>query len=129
MVDDFTPFREIVCQTLEERDDFFIVGQASDGLDAVRQAGELEPDVILLNVGLPRLNGIDAARQIRKASPHSKIIFLSQAASIAVIEEAFRLGAHGYLLKVDAADELLPAVDAVLQGNQFLSKHVSDRDA
>jgi DNA-binding NarL/FixJ family response regulator len=93
-------------------------------LEAVERAEELKPDLVLLDIGLPRVNGIEAGRRIRKISPNSKILFVSQESSADVVLEAFDLGAQGYLLKADAADELLPAVDAVLQGRQYLSRRL-----
>ncbi len=93
----------------------------SDGLEAVRKACELRPDLILLDIGLPRLNGIEAARQIRTLVPESKIIFLTQESSAEVVEEALRLGACGYVKKLKAAKDLLAAVQAVVSGNQFVS--------
>ena len=82
---------------------------------------ELKPDLILLDIGLPKLNGIEAARQIRRRSPDSKIIFLSQNSDLDVVRAALGTGALGYVLKTDAGHELLPAVDAVLGGKQFVS--------
>jgi len=98
-----------------------VVGEASDGLTAVRQAQELQPDLILLDIELPTLNGIEAARRIRKVSPASKVLFLTQNYSWDIAEEAMRSGGHGYVIKSKAASELLPAVGAVLQGEPFLS--------
>jgi hypothetical protein len=96
-------------------------------LEAVERAEELQPDLILLDIGLPRLNGIEAGRRIRKVAPNSKILFVSQELSADVVQEALDLGAQGYLLKDDAAGELLPAVDAVLQGRQYLSRRLRPR--
>ena len=97
----------------------------SDGLDAVQKAGELRSDVILLDVGLPSLNGIEAARQIRKLSRKSKILFLSQESSADVVQEAFRIGALGYVAKAHAGSDLLPAVEAVCQGKRFVSARLA----
>src|SRR5262249_42694825 len=83
-----------------------------------------QPDLILLDIGLPKLNGIEVGRRIRKVSSNAGILFLSQESSADVVQEAFRLGAQGYLHKSDVAGELLLAVDAVLQGKQFISKHL-----
>src|SRR5271169_4042180 len=121
VVDDYGPFRRFVCSTLKQRSDLRIIGEASDGLEAVQKAEELRPDLIVLDIGLPTLNGIEAARRIRKLSPESKILFVSQESSADVVQEALSLGAAGYVLKVRAGSELLAAVDAVLQGKQFVS--------
>ena len=93
----------------------------ADGLEAVRKAEELKPDLILLDIGLPSLNGIDAGRQIRKLSPELKIIFLSQESSADVIEAALSLGALAYVVKTRAETDLLAAVDSVLLGRKFVS--------
>jgi CheY-like chemotaxis protein len=124
LVDDFERFREAVCMMLQRRSGFVVIGQASNGLEAVRQAQELQPELILLDIGLPKLNGIEACRRIRELSPDSKILFLSQELSAEFVHEAFRIGARGYLHKSDVACELLPAMDAILEGKQFLSSRV-----
>ncbi len=104
-----------------------MVGETSDGLEAVHKFEELQPDLIVLDIGLPTLNGIEAARRIRKLSPRSKILFLSQESSTDVVREALSSGALGYLVKTQAGSELLPAVDAVLQGREFLSSGFADK--
>jgi DNA-binding NarL/FixJ family response regulator len=121
VVDDYEPFRQFVHSTLETKPELQIVGQASDGAEAVRQAEKLKPHLILLDVGLPTLNGIEAARQIRKVAPESRIIFVTQESSVEAIQEAFKLGAMGYVVKSRAGVELLAAIEAVLSGTQFLS--------
>ena len=95
VVDDYEPFRRFVCSTLEQRPELQIVGEASDGLEAVQKAEELQPDLIVLDIGLPTLNGIEAARRIRKLSPESKILFVSQESSADVVQEALRFGRTG----------------------------------
>jgi|SRR5580658_770270 DNA-binding NarL/FixJ family response regulator len=120
VVEDFAPFRRFICATLEKRQDLQVVGEASDGLEAVQQAEALKPDLVLLDVGLPTLNGIEAARQIRKLAPESKIIFLSQESSADVVQEALSLGALGYVVKTKAASQLLPAVEAAVMEKQFV---------
>jgi DNA-binding NarL/FixJ family response regulator len=117
VVDDYEPFRRIVCSLLE----------GSDGLEAVQKAEELRPDLILLDIGLPTLNGIEAARRIRKLSPESKILFVSQESSADMVQEAFRSGALGYVAKTDAGSELLTAVNAVLRGETFASSRLAER--
>jgi len=121
VVDDYEPFRRFVCSTLRKRPAFQIVGEASDGAEAVRQAEELKPDLILLDIGLPTLNGMAAARQIRKLAPDSKIIFVSQESSPDLVQEALSLGARGYVAKTRAASDLLAAVEEVLEGRPFVS--------
>ena len=121
VVEDFAPFRQFVCTTLAKRESLTIICEVSDGQEGVQKAEELKPDLILLDVGLPTLNGIEAARAIRKLSPQSKIIFLTQESSADVVQAALELGAKGYVLKTRAGSELFNAVDAVLEGKQFVS--------
>jgi DNA-binding NarL/FixJ family response regulator len=125
VVEDFEPFRRFIASTLQTRVDLQIICEVSDGLKAIQRAQELRPDLILLDIGLPRLNGIDVARQIRKLSPESKILFLSQESSADAVQEALGLGALGYVVKVHAGSELLPAVETVVQGNQFVGSGLS----
>jgi len=122
VVEDFDRYRQFIVLILRQRAEFQLIYEASDGLEAVERAEELKPDLVLLDIGLPRVNGIEAGRRIRKVSPNSKILFVSQESSADVVQEALHLGAQGYLLKADAAGELLPAVNAVLQGGQYLSR-------
>jgi DNA-binding NarL/FixJ family response regulator len=103
-----------------------VIGVASDGLEAVQKVEELQPDLILLDIGLPSLNGIEVARQIRKLSPKSKILFVSQESSADVVQGALGTGAQGYVLKSDARRELLEGVNAVLRGERFVGNRFSD---
>jgi DNA-binding NarL/FixJ family response regulator len=121
VVEDFVPFRRFICSTLGQIPGLQIICEVSDGLEAVQKAEELKPDLILLDIGLPTLNGIEAARQIRKLAPESKIIFLSQESSDDVVQEALSLGASGYVVKTRAGSELSAAVEAVLLGERFVS--------
>jgi len=125
VVDDHEPFRRFVCSMLAKRQDLLLIGQASDGLDAVRKAEELNPDLVVLDIGLPTLNGLEVARRIRKLSPECKILFMSQGSSFEVALEAFSLGALGYVVKAHAGSELLAAVEAVCQSRQFVSQGLS----
>ena len=106
---------------LEGDDRCKIVGQASDGLEAVQKAAELNPDLILLDVGLPKLNGLLAAKQIRKVAPSAKILFVSQEFSFDVVEAALRSGALGYIHKLHVSSELLCGIEAINQGRYFVS--------
>jgi DNA-binding NarL/FixJ family response regulator len=128
IVEDQEAFRKYIRSTLEKRTEWHILGEAADGLEAVRKAEDLRPDLILLDVGLPTLNGLEAARRIRKLSPRSKILFLSQESSEDVVLAALAEGAKGYVVKTDAGHELLPAVSAVLGGKQFVSARFSGYD-
>lgn len=121
LVEDFEPFRTFVCSVLQRKPQLEIIAEASDGLEAVQKAEELRPDLILLDIGLPTLNGIGAARQIRKVAPDSTILFLSQETSPDLVQEAISLGALGYVVKIKASSELLIAIEAVLQGKRFIS--------
>jgi CheY-like chemotaxis protein len=122
IVEDFEPFRRFVRSELEQRPEFQIIGEVSDGEDAVWQAEKLQPDLILLDIRLPRISGLEAARRIRKLAPYSKILFLSMESSFSVLQECFRLGGLGYVQKMSARTDLLPAIDAVLRGIRFVSK-------
>ena len=121
VVDDFEPWRRFASSLLRGKPELQVVGEASDGLEAVQKAVELKPDLILLDLHLPRLSGLEAARQIRKLAPESKIIFLSQESSDDIVQAALSLGAWGYVVKASAASELLVAVEAVLSGKSFVS--------
>ena len=125
VVDDYEPFRRFFCSTLRRKADLQIIGEMSDGLEAVRKAEELQPDLIVLDIGLPSLNGIEVARRLRKLSPHSRILFVSQETSTDVIQEALSTGAHGYVVKTDAGSELMEALDTVLRGGQFVGRRFS----
>jgi DNA-binding NarL/FixJ family response regulator len=121
VVDDYEHWRRYFSTALQKQPEVQVIGEVSDGLEAVQKAQELQPDLILLDIGLPTLNGIQAARRIREVSPTSKIIFVSENRSPDIAEEALGTGAGGYVVKSDASSELLPAVKAVLEGKRFIS--------
>jgi DNA-binding NarL/FixJ family response regulator len=121
VVEDFARLRLFIFSTLAKRQDLQIVGEASDGLEAVQKAVELKPDLVLMDIGLPSLNGIEAARQIFNLVPGIKILFLSQENSAEVIQEALSFGASGYVVKLNAGIDLLPAIEAAISGRQFVS--------
>jgi DNA-binding NarL/FixJ family response regulator len=125
VVEDYEPFRRFICSTLGKKPDFPIVGEVSDGLEAVLKAQQLQPDLILLDVGLPTLSGIEAARRIRELSPTSKIVFVSQESSAEIVQEAFRVGALGYVIKTQAGVDLPAAVESVCQGMRFVSESLA----
>jgi DNA-binding NarL/FixJ family response regulator len=121
VVEDFLPFREVICKELAKRPSLRVICEVSDGLQAVEKAKELQPDLILLDIGLPTLNGMAAARQVLALVPQCKIIFVSQESSSAVVQEALNLGARGYVVKIRITIDLLAAVEAALGGKQFVS--------
>jgi DNA-binding NarL/FixJ family response regulator len=121
VVDDFKDWRNQVRLLLQERPKWHVISEATDGLEAVQKAGELKPDLILLDIGLPKLNGIEAARRMRELSPISKIVFLSMEKSLDVVQMALSTGAQGYVHKASAQGDLLAGIDAVLRGEQFVS--------
>ena len=121
VVDDFEDWRKQVRLQLQTRPEWQVICEISDGAEAVRLAEELKPDLILLDIGLPKLNGIEAARRIRQLSPNSKIVFLTADSSLDIVQEALSTGVQGYVYKGRAQCDLLPAIDAVLQGEQFLT--------
>ena len=125
VVDDFEPWHGYVSTMLRKRPELHVVGRVLDGLEAVQQAQQLQPDVILLDIGLPALSGIEAARRIREVSPTSKILFVSENRSVETAAEALSIGAGGYVVKSDAASELLFAIRAVLEGRRFVSAGLS----
>lgn len=125
LVDDYGPWRRFVRSIVQAELGLEVIDEASDGLEAVQKADQLQPDLILLDIGLPKLSGIEAARRIRLRSPQSIILFFSENHSSDIVEEALRRGGLGYVLKSDGARELLPAVEAVLEGKQFVSASVS----
>ena len=123
IVDDHEDWRRTVRELLQECPELQVISEVSDGLEAVQKADELKPDLILLDIGLPKLNGIEAARRIRKFVPESKIIFLSQDNSLDPEELALITGAQGYVHKAHVRTDLLPAVETVLRGGAIFQQH------
>ena len=124
VVDDFEPWRQQVCSALKTRLELQLVGEASDGLEAVQKAEELKPDLILLDIGLPGLNGIEVAHRLCQCVPGTKILFLTQNNDAELVREVLNNGVQAYVLKVDAASELLQAVESVLRGVKFVSSGI-----
>lgn len=126
VVDDFEPWQRQVIAQIRERPNFKIIGMAEDGVEAIQKAEELQPDLVLLDVSLPKLSGIEAARKIRKLVPRAKILFLSASPDPDVVRAAFLVGGAGYVLKSDAGAALLQGMEAVLSGKQFLSRSLAE---
>jgi DNA-binding NarL/FixJ family response regulator len=128
VVDDHAIVRKVICAALAEEPTLDVICQTASGEEAVSKAAELQPDVVLMDIGLPGISGIEAARQIRKISSNSQIIFLNQHDSIHMAREAFKSGGHGYVSKIDAALELLKAIRIVREGTRFVSQRIVNQD-
>ena len=115
VAEDFRAFREFVCAQLRRRTDVHVVA-VDDGLAAVQAATDLQPDLVLLDIGLPTMNGLEAARHIRAQSPASKVVFLTQESAPEFVEAALELGVDGYIIKTRAHDYMLPVVETMLAG-------------
>lgn len=121
VVEDHEPFRRVICELLQQRADLLIVGEAADGLDAICQAEALRPDVVMLDIGLPMLSGLEVAGRIRAKVPDAKLMFVTNESSLEVVEEAFRRGANGYLYKPRVQRDVLPVLEAIIRGGRFVS--------
>lgn len=125
LVEDFCTFRRAIHTMLESHAEFQVVGEAEDGEAAIQLAAKLLPDIILLDINLPKRNGLQIMPQVLKLSPSSKIVFLTQEPSTEVAEEALRLGARGYIVKSDAGSELLKALEAIMREERYLSQRLT----
>jgi DNA-binding NarL/FixJ family response regulator len=128
IVDDFKGWRREVFLLFQTCPKWQVIAEAADGSEAIQKTEELKPDLIVLDVGLPKLNGIEAARQIRQLSPSSKIVFLSQNNDRDVVRAALGTGAQGYVNKTDFRRDFLPAIHAVLQDKQFVSSSLKSQE-
>ncbi len=124
VVDDHEVVRRAVCYLLSADANLEVVCQSADGEHAVLRAQELQPDLILMDISLPGISGIEAARQIRAVSPKSQIIFLSQHDSPQMVKDALSVGGHGYVSKIDAGSELREAIRSVSEGKPFVSRRI-----
>jgi two-component system, NarL family, nitrate/nitrite response regulator NarL len=128
VVDDLELWHTFIHMRLDKEPNLHIIGVAVDGLEAVRKAEKLQPDLILLDISLPKLNGLEAARQIRRVAPKSTILFLSGESDPDVVRNALSAGGLGYVLKPDAAQDLLTGIESVLLGRRFVSRKLLDFD-
>ena len=127
VVEDHEAFRRFIRLKLRDQHNLLLLGETGNGLDAVSRCLELQPSLVLMDIGLPGLNGLEAGRRILALVPGCKIIFLTQERSSDIVREALNLGASGYVIKADAATDLLPAIIAAQNGRQFVSKTVELR--
>src|SRR5687767_15031109 len=125
LADDHTVVRQGLRKVLEEREDWQVVAEAGDGREAVRLASELTPDVAIIDIAMPLLNGIETTRQIAKRSPDTRILVLTMHSDEAYVHQILQAGATGYLLKDSADVDLLQAVEAVSKGKSFFSPGIA----
>jgi DNA-binding NarL/FixJ family response regulator len=127
VVDDHPIARKTTCSLLQAEPDFEVVCDATNGADAVVQAKHLQPDVVILDINMPGMNGLEAARHIKNAAPSAEIVFLSQHTELETIRQAFHVGGRAYVLKSEAGKELVPAVHAVRAKSRYLNDRFSAR--
>ena len=127
VVEDHAPFRRLICTALQGQSEFQTI-EAADGFEAVQKAEELQPALVLLDINLPKLHGFEVAKQIRSLAPQARLLFMSQESSLDVVRKALSLGADGYIQKLSAGTDLLPAIDAVLAGRRFVSRSLAFPD-
>ena len=124
VVDDHEMVRSRLCSLLRSRPEFEVVCEASDGLQAVEKAQALQPGVVVLDISMPVMSGIEAVPKIRQVAPDAQILFVSQHNSLSVVRTALSIGARGYIVKSDASADLVDAVLAVSQGMEFVSRKI-----
>lgn len=128
VVEDFEPLRRLIFHKLKKELHLNNILGATDGEEGARLAEELKPDLVILDVGLPKLNGLQVAERVSKSTPRSIILFVSQESSEEVVEEAFHVGGRGYVLKIDMETELTAAIAKVLRGEKYLSHSLASRE-
>lgn len=122
VAEDFEPYRILILSLIATVPNLQVICEVGDGLLAVEKTQELKPDLVLMDIGLPNLNGIDSARQIRKFAPETNIVFVSQETSPEIVQEALGVDRSCYVVKSRVGIDLLAAVQAVLQNTQFVSE-------
>lgn len=127
VVDDFEPFRRYLSSVLNQDSQYKVIGAAGDGMEGVYKAAQLQPDLVLLDVGLPKLNGLEAAIQIRSVVPAVKLLFISQEVSFDVVEAALRAGSLGYIHKLSVGRDLLPGIECAIRDRYFVSRVLKEK--
>jgi DNA-binding NarL/FixJ family response regulator len=127
VADDHKIIREGLVKLLETREDFTVIGEANDGEEAVQMVLDRQPDVVLMDIWMPRLSGIDATRRIGKRASKTKVLILSMHESQSYVEEVLRAGAAGYIVKNSSSSDLLQAIDAVRSGASYLSPAITQQ--
>jgi len=126
VVDDFRPWLRFLEERISEVPEMRVIGQALDGVEAIQKAEQLQPDIILLDIGLPMLNGIEAAVQIKKVAPKSAILFVSESHDPIVVRDALKAGGLGYVLKTKVVQDLRAGIEAALVGERFISPELME---
>lgn len=129
IVDDHALIRKVLRRHLEEQGDFAVVGEAGNGAEGVAQAGQVQPDLVLMDLSMPEMDGIEATRRIRTDFPTIRVLILSVYDSSDHLLRARRAGAHGYVLKEMAAEEVTTAIRAIMGGRQYFGTHEPGRSA
>jgi DNA-binding NarL/FixJ family response regulator len=127
VVEDHAVVRRVICSLLSSDPCLNVIRETTDGEQAVQEAEELQPDIVLLDISLPGINGLEAGRRIGKVSPESLIIFLSQHDSLQMVRDAINAGGRGYVAKIDAGSELLKAIRSVSNGERFVSQRIASQ--
>lgn len=126
LVDDHPMFRKALRLMIDLEEDLKVIGEANDGLEAIEQVRELKPDIVVMDINMPNLNGIDATRKILEESPKTKILVLSIHSSQQYVESMLEAGATGYLLKESAPEELIKAIRIICEGKSYLSADITE---
>lgn len=124
VVDDYGPWRHFVLSKIKKTSGLEVVGEAADGTEAIARALELKPDLMLLDIGLPNLSGLEVAGRLGEMLPGTKIIFLTQNRDAELLAHCLSHGGRGYVVKADAGSELLPAIEAVMRGTEYISERM-----
>lgn len=127
LADDHTVVRQGLAKLLESEGDFKVVGEAENGREAIEKADTLKPDIVLMDIAMPMLNGIEATRQIKKNVPETRVLILSMHSHDRYVDKLFSLGASGYLLKNSTGSDIKSAIYAAIMGNIYLSPSISRR--